>query len=55
MVYTRDILVEQWNIWKIIKNIFWFWQIPGSGEAANSDVGAIPKTKEGFIDWSQVS
>ncbi|XP_022154023.1 asparagine--tRNA ligase, chloroplastic/mitochondrial [Momordica charantia] len=27
--------------------------IPGSGEAANSDVGAIPKTKEGFIDWSQ--
>lgn len=27
--------------------------IPSSGEAANSDVGSIPKTKEGFIDWSQ--
>lgn len=27
--------------------------IPSSGEAASSDVGSIPKTKEGFIDWSE--
>ncbi|XP_038904124.1 asparagine--tRNA ligase, chloroplastic/mitochondrial isoform X2 [Benincasa hispida] len=27
--------------------------IPSSEEAASSDVGSIPKTKEGFIDWSQ--
>ncbi|KGN55862.1 asparagine--tRNA ligase, chloroplastic/mitochondrial [Cucumis sativus] len=27
--------------------------IPSSGEPARSDVGSIPKTKEGFIDWSQ--
>jgi len=30
-------------------------QIPGSLEAANSPVDGIPKTKDGLIDWSQVS
>lgn len=30
-------------------------QIPGSQEAVDSLVDGIPKTKEGLIDWSQVS
>ena len=30
-------------------------QIPGSQEVANSPVDRIPKTKDGLIDWSQVS